>query len=242
MVGENETIDIHLDSTVGVLLLHGLFGTPNELHVLGGEIARSGYRVRIPLLPGRGDQWDQLSRISWDDVERSAAAHLDDLAREHDRVVIGGLSAGGALALDLALRRRPSALLLYATPISLRHPAAAFAPYLWRVVPSWPMQVGGPVARDRVPVRPIAELVGAMRRVRSRLHEIDAPALIIHARGDPLVPLSSASQLERGLTGPSQLFVFDGTDHALTAGPERDRVAALTLAFLRTYVPLDARP
>src|SRR5512147_243625 len=112
MVGENETIDIPRDSSVGVLLLHGLFGTPNELHVLGGVLAENGYRVRIPLLPGRGDRWDELDRISWDDVRDAACAEFDILAREHDAVIVGGLSAGATLALDVALHRPAAALLL----------------------------------------------------------------------------------------------------------------------------------
>jgi len=37
------------------------FGTPNELHVLGGQLAAGGYSVRIPLLPGRGAPWASSS-------------------------------------------------------------------------------------------------------------------------------------------------------------------------------------
>ena len=239
MVGENESIDIPVPSPVGVLLFHGLFGTPNELHVLGGEIARAGYRVRIPLLPGRGADWDELGRLAWRDVARFARAQYEELACEHEQVVLGGLSAGGTLALDSALAHPPAALLLYAVPLTLRPRGAWLAPYAWRLIPTWPMRIEGPVVRERVPLRAVAELVGAMGRVRSRLGEIRAPALVAHAKDDPLVPFSSAQRLKADLGGPVELATFEGSEHALTFGPGRDRLAALTLAFLRAHVPLE---
>lgn len=240
MVGENETIDIPRDSSVGVLLLHGLFGTPNELHVLGGVLADAGYRVRIPLLPGRGERWDDLDRLSWDDVRDAMRHELELVANEHEHVVLGGLSAGATLALDLALTHRPSALLLYAPALVVRRPIVALAPYLWRVLPRFPFTVEGPVRRDRIPTRAVGELVRGIQRVRARLGEIDAPALVIHAREDPLVDVSSAERIARELGGPVQLQLIDAPTHALTFGSERDHVAALTLAFLRAQVP--ARP
>lgn len=237
MVGENESIDIPVASPVGVLLLHGLFGTPNELHVLGGTLARSGYRVRIPLLPGRGASLDQLDRLAWSDVRESAMRDYEALARDHERVVIGGLSAGGTLALDLALRRRPAALLLFAAALSLRIRAAYLAPYLWRVVRRWPPHHR---VTERVPVRAVGELVGAMRHVRTRLGLLDVPALVVHSRDDPLVPAANAVRLERDLGGPVTLVLRDGATHAVTAGDDREEIAELTLAFLRHHAPLAA--
>ena len=237
MVGENETIDVPADSPVAVLLLHGLFGTPNELHVLGGILADAGYRVRIPLLPGRGDRWDELDRLRWEDVRDAAVAECDLLARQHERIVLGGLSAGATLALDVALERTAAALLLYAPALALQSRAAALAPYLWRVVRRFPFRVEGPVPRERVPVRAIGELMRGIGRVTPRLGRITAPALVTHARGDALVDVASAERLARELGGPVELIVMEGASHAITFGAERDRVAELTLQFLRTRAP-----
>ena len=234
MVGENESIDIPVASPVGVLLLHGLFGTPNELLVLGGQIARAGYRVRIPLLPGRGASLDALDRLSWREVRDAALAEYEELAREHERVVVGGLSAGGTLALDLALLRPPTGLLLYAPALSIRYRAINLAPYVWRVLRRWPMPGDG----RRVPVRAIGELVGAMRRVRAGLGRIHVPALVIHSVDDPLTPASSGIRVSRELGGPVRLVLREGATHAVTAGAERDEIGALTLAWLRELVPL----
>lgn len=233
MVGEGEHIDIPGTRGGAVLLLHGLFGTPNELHVLGGQLAAGGYSVRIPLLPGRGSPPSALDATSWEDWMRAATREFDELAATHSRVAVAGLSAGGTMALDLALRRPVAALLLFAAALTLRHRGTVLAPYLWRVVRRWPRPTG------RVPVRAVGELVGGMRGVRGRLHSITAPAFVAHARGDALVPVSSALRLSRELGGPVELLLLESATHAITADVDRDRLGAASLAHLGRYMPLD---
>ena len=241
MVGEREAIDIPGSPDGAVLLLHGLFGTPNELHVLGGQLAAGGYTVRIPLLPGRGASASALDALCWDDWMDAAIEEFDALAATHARVAVGGLSAGGTMAIALALRRPVAALLLFAAALTLRHRATILAPYLWRVVRRWPRAtgpLGAPGRYERVPVRAVGELVHGMRGVRGRLGDVAAPALIAHSLDDPLVPVSSARQLARELGGPVELLLLDGGVHAITADGDRDRLGAAGLAHLRRYAPL----
>ena len=247
MVGEHDDIRIAGSRREAVLLLHGLTGVPNELHVLGGAIAADGYPVHIPLLPGRGTVPRDMDRLSWEDWMEAAVDAYDALALDHDAVIVGGLSAGGTMALDLALRRPVRALLLYAAAISVSHRFAYLAPYGWRVIRRWP----SPGARrrndqndqrvrpdegistyDPVPLRAVAELVGGMRRVRPRLDSITAPALVLHAAADPYVPAASGREIARRLGGPVELGILPGDGHAITAGPDREVVAARTRAFL----------
>lgn len=242
VVGEREGIDIPGSNEAAVLLLHGLFGTPNELHVLGGQLARAGYTVRIPLLVGRASHPRELDRLSWDDWIRDAIRHFDELARTHRRVAIGGLSAGGTTALDVALHRPAASLLLYAAALSLRPRVTSLAPYLWRIVPRWPRAtapLGAPGRYDRVPVRAVGELVTGMRRVRDHLGDIHAPALVVHSVDDPLVPVASAHRLARDLGGPVELIILAGRRHAITAAEElRDRIGELSVSHLQRHLPL----
>ncbi|CAN5140080.1 alpha/beta fold hydrolase [soil metagenome] len=230
MAGEREEILIPGSGRQAVLLLHGLFGTPNELHVLGGALSADGHTVLIPLLPGRGARGSDMDALSWDDWMGAALGAFDRLARDHDRVAVGGLSAGGTMALDLALRRPVAALMLYAAALSLRLRAAYLAPYLWRVVRPWrsPRTSAG----DPVRMRAVAELVRGMRRVRPRLAEIEAPALVMHAARDPFVPSANAHELARRLGGQVELVIVGGAAHAITAGVGRDDVARRTRLFL----------
>jgi len=228
-----------------VLLFHGLTGTPLEMRALGRELARDGYTVHIPLLPGRGTRPEDMDDLCWEDWMQAALRAYDTLAREHRSVVVGGLSAGGTMALDLALRRDPTALLLYAAVLEISHRGAYLAPYFWRIVRRWPSPPtdmfepnGDLVCYDPAPVRAMGELISGIRRVRGRLGEIRAPALVAHAVRDRFVPVSCAEELVTRLRGPVHKYVIDGSGHAITADARRDDVATASRTFLRRYLAI----
>src|SRR6267378_6000349 len=75
----------------GVLLLHGLTGTPVDMHYMKNALVADGYTVSVPLLPGRGTRPSDMDALSWEDWMSAALAAYDDLAREHDDVIVGGL-------------------------------------------------------------------------------------------------------------------------------------------------------
>src|SRR6266545_478702 len=192
-----------------VLLLHGLTGTPLEMQTLGEALAEEGYTVHIPLLPGRGTCPDDMDGLCWEDWMQAALHAYDTLAVEHGRVVVGGLSAGGTMTLDLALRRDPAALLLYAAVLSVSHRGAYLAPYVWRLIRRWPSPPSDMVepnellrCYDPAPVRAMCELINGISRVRSRIGEIRAPTLVAHSREDRLVPLASAEEIASRIGGP----------------------------------------
>ncbi len=226
-----------------VLLLHGLTGTPLEMQVLGQRLAEEGYTVHVPLLPGRGTRPDDMDGLCWEDWIGAALKAYDVLASAHRRVVVGGLSAGGTMALDVALRRDPSALLLYAAVLSISYRGAYLAPYVWRLIRRWPappcdMVEPNEMLRcyDPAPVRAMSELIAGISRVRPRLREIRAPAFIAHSVRDHFVPLSSAQEIAAGLGGPVETLYLDGTGHAITADAKRREVADASATFVRRYL------
>lgn len=222
-----------------ILLLHGLTGTPAEMLVLGESLAADGYTVHAPLLPGRGTRPEDMHSLCWEDWMAAALRAYDDLAQRHGSVVVGGVSAGGVMTLDLALRRRPAALLLYATALAIRDRIAYITPYIWRIVRSWPAPQSDciePETRtpcyDPAPLRAVSELIGGIRRVRNRIEEIQAPALVAHSLTDRFVPVACSYELSKRLRGPVRTLFLDGTGHGITADAKRHEVAKESLAFL----------
>src|SRR2546429_6473549 len=167
----------------------------------------------------------------------------DDLARDHEDVIVGGLSAGATMAIDIALRRKPSAVLLWATALGMSNPIAYLAPYVWRVIKEVPSPAGdlgdvnaGAKCYDPAPVRAVAELIHGIGLVRRRLGEIRCPALVAHAVNDRLVPVQYARELASRLGGPVTTLYLDGTGHAITVDARRRELAEASLAFLREAV------
>jgi carboxylesterase len=106
---------------LGVLLIHGLGGTPTELRFLANSVARAGHTVLCCQLAGHCGTPEELRRSTWREWYASVEAAHDKLKENCDTIVAGGLSMGGILALHLA-QRRPAevqGLLLYAPTLKL---------------------------------------------------------------------------------------------------------------------------
>ncbi|HXF53411.1 MAG TPA: alpha/beta fold hydrolase [Hyphomicrobiaceae bacterium] len=87
---------------VGVLLIHGLCGTPAEMRFVAMGLGRAGYTVHCPQLAGHGGSREDIVKTGWQDWYRSAEAALDELRKECDTVIVGGLCLGSILGLHLA--------------------------------------------------------------------------------------------------------------------------------------------
>ena len=90
---------------VGILLLHRLCGTPVEMRFVATGLARQGYTVSCPKLAGHCGSVDDVKATTWVDWYRSAEEALDELRKDCDVVIAGGLSTGAVLALMLAAKQ-----------------------------------------------------------------------------------------------------------------------------------------
>ena len=104
----------------GVLLMHGLCGTPTEMRFVANGLARAGHTVYCPQLAGHGGTADDIKETTWEEWYVSAEVALDRLREECDVIIVGGLSTGAVLALMLAAKR-PNDV----------HGTALLSPTLW---------------------------------------------------------------------------------------------------------------
>jgi carboxylesterase len=105
---------------VGVLLLHGLCGTPTEMRFVANGLARAGYTVHCPQLAGHCGTEEDIKNTTWQDWYASAETALVEIRKECDIVIVGGLSTGAVLSLLLAANH----------PDKVQG-TALFAPTLW---------------------------------------------------------------------------------------------------------------
>jgi carboxylesterase len=120
--GQNQTDTTYriAGGRTGVLLIHGLCGTPAEMRFVAMGLARAGYTVHCPTLAGHGGSRQDIVGTTWQDWYASAEKALDELRLECDTVIVGGLCLGSIIGLHLAAN----------------HPAkvqglAMFSPTLW---------------------------------------------------------------------------------------------------------------
>jgi carboxylesterase len=120
----------------GVLLLHGLGGTPAEMRDVAEGLHDQGYTVFCPRLAGYTGTYEDLKEADWKDWSRSGERALARLRARCDFVVVGGLSTGAVLSLYLA-SRQPHAvdgLLLYAPTLWLNGWVVPLHARLFRIV------------------------------------------------------------------------------------------------------------
>lgn len=91
-----------------------------ELRFVAQSLAREGYTVYCPLLPGLGGGTDVSGLSTWQDWYSAGLKALEDLKAHCDTIFVGGMSAGSMVALQLA-RKQPETV----------RGLMLFAPTLW---------------------------------------------------------------------------------------------------------------
>jgi carboxylesterase len=108
--------------TPAVLLLHGLAGSPVEMHYLARCLRRVGFTVQVPVVPGYafGTRANPFDTGTWEQWLAYAGEALDTLYRSHGRVYVAGLCIGAVLALRLAIEHpeRIRAMALISTTLA----------------------------------------------------------------------------------------------------------------------------
>jgi carboxylesterase len=204
-----------------VLCLHGITGTPFEVRPFAEAFGRAGFSVEAPMVAGHGATLGALAATTWSDWLASAEGALDALqVRTQGRpVAICGFSMGGLLALRLArlYPERVAALVVMGTPLRLRRFQVGavraitrlpidFARWSGASIPkpngsdiSIPEMRHGNPGLPAFPIAALRQLFALMDVARADLPSVRAPALVVHARHDHVVPMDDSLELTGSL-------------------------------------------
>lgn len=86
----------------GVLLVHGITGSPAEMKPLVRKLTAQGFSVACPQLAGHCSTLKELKQTRWPDWYASLVTAMDVMSEECDTLFVSGLSMGALLALKLA--------------------------------------------------------------------------------------------------------------------------------------------
>lgn len=225
----------------GALVLHGFTGSPVSVRPLAEALAGAGFTVELPRLPGHGTHPDDLQDTAWDDWLAEAERALDRLADRCDgRVVVVGLSMGGALTVALAEAHPELAgIVLINTPIAAPDELAEGLEGMLAGGVETIDSIGGDIADpdadevsyDVTPLRPLLTMVVAGEQLRERLGDVRCPALVITSRQDHVVNPGDSDVLAERLGGPVERLWLERSYHVATLDLDRAELEAATLAF-----------
>ena len=106
-------------SRIGIMLIHGLAGTPTEMKTVARRLNKFGFSVLCPLLSGHCSSEADLIATTWSDWTNSAEHAFERMAEHMDVIFVGGLSAGAVLSLYMAQQKPKNVrgLALYSTTL-----------------------------------------------------------------------------------------------------------------------------
>jgi 3-oxoadipate enol-lactonase len=186
-------------------------------------------------------EFDSRPFTYWDSAD-DCLALLDHLAL--DRVVLGGMSQGGFIALRAALKApgRVRALILMGTQSGVEDPANV--PVYQGMLDDWVSngpsdELAGVVAdiiiadptenerwiakwkaRPKELIREPGRTLLERDDVTDRIGEIDAPAIVIHGTEDTAIPMERAEELAGALSGAGPVIKVPGAHAANLTHPE----------------------
>lgn len=224
----------------GVLVLHGFTGSVYSVRDWALSLTPE-YSVSAPALPGHDGSWEDLADTTWHDWYDAVARELDVLRERHERVVVAGLSMGGALALRLAETRPQDVdgVVVVNPALSLHNRAARAAGVVRRFVGSTP-GIGNDVAKpganehayERTPVAGVAQLNRLMAVTTRGLGRVEAPVLVLRSRQDHIVSDPSHERIMRGCSGPVETVILPRSYHVATLDHDAPTVNARTRGFV----------
>ncbi len=225
---------------LGIVLLHGFLAAPLEVKELAEHLGRRGWWVYAPRLKGHGTSPADLSMRSWQDWVESADEGYALVSNICKRVVVGGFSFGGGLALDLAARV-PGVAGVFAVcpPMRLQDLSSRFVPAMniWNrlmdlvhyeavkrelvdIKPEHPH-----INYGRLPVSAVGEMERFMADLEQKLGAIRTPTLVVQSRGDPVVDPEGTKRLFDEVGSKDKDYrVFDFERHGILVGPDAEPV------------------
>ncbi|GAA0625159.1 alpha/beta hydrolase [Kribbella sandramycini] len=227
---------------IGVLLSHGFTGTPYSMRPWGEHLAELGYGVAVPRLPGHGTSWQEANRTTWQDWYAVLDNELARLRKEHDQVVVAGLSMGGCLALRLAEEHGDeiAGVVLVNPSVSTEDKRIGLLPLLAKVVPSFP-----PIANDikkpgvdehgydRMPLRAMLSLSQLWKVTRADLAKVTQPVLLFRSTVDHVVEASSARNVLAAISSRDVTeTLLEDSYHVATLDNDAPRIFADSAAFI----------
>ena len=227
---------------IGALCIHGFTGNPSSMRGVAESFAGAGYDVELPRLPGHGTDISDMIPTRWSDWTAEVAAAYARLAARVDKVVVAGLSMGGALTLWTALRQPTVSGIVCINPASqpqaeeMLEMVKGLLAEGTEVFPGIGSDIADPNVKESsyagTPLAPLVSMVeDGIKPMLSQYGSCSIPMLLITSKNDHVVDPATSDQLAEQWGGPVERTLLERSFHVATQDYDKDLINELALAF-----------
>jgi len=233
---------------IGVVLSHGLTGTPQSMRAWGEFLASEGVGVRGPRLAGHGTRWQDLNRTRWTDWYGEVERAVDDLRREYRSVFVFGQSMGGTLTLWLAAQHPETAGIVLVTPAcpppgssdellaGLDAMIEAGETLMDGIGSDIADPDGHELAYGQTPIAPLVSLFRNAEEVAKGIGDIACPALLLTSPQDHVVAPEHGDYVAANYGGELERVSLERSFHVATLDHDKDRIEERAGEFVKGIV------
>ncbi len=216
-------------NTEAFLLIHGYTGSPTDFNGLSQFLyEKRNASVYVPLLPGHGTTVEDLRGMTHNDFIVSVEETLKDLLSRYDRVILGGHSFGGQMALLLASRFPVHGVFVTAAPVRIAFPLSFPGLYkIWTTFfkkeffkKKWSgkeieaRDKAGAFSYKFMPAYGLCLLNDMNKILKREMGKIKVPVLSVYLRGDAIAHSESGEVIRELVSSEvKKNIVFDALEH-----------------------------
>jgi len=241
-----------------VILIHGYPESPYNVRPLGEYLAKNGFHVFGPLLPGFGKDYEYLYEHSdWHEWIKAVDNLIEKITvNGPNSIFVSGISMGGFITLYTAIHHPEikaivsicgpvyvKGALKYLVPIAkifskyVKNPQDDGMDVLDPKVQQDPTLIELNRRHNKVVLKGVSSELKLMKMVKKNLKDINQPILICQGRKDKTVPPETPQYIYDHVSSHDKTIKwYENSGHILTLDYDKDDLFEDITSFFKKYI------
>lgn len=228
---------------IGIMIIHGGGGgTCADLKPLAQDLHKErNYTISLPLLPGYGTSPEDLRKTPISSWKNALDIEIIALRKKCEKVIIGGHSMGGLLALILAADFSIDAIFTINAPIGIQRLGFKLVPFInfvmkYHSVNSEQLKIetkGKWVGYDKIPINIAIKVKKLIIEAKNSLLRIKCPALLFQGCLDSEVKKESLDYIFTNINSQYKKKIWlKHNGHAILDSPDSKQIILELTKFI----------
>ena len=214
-----KTIEIKGNSKKEFFLIHWYTGSPTDFNQLGKYLnKRFDANVKIIRLKGHGEEIKNIDKLTYEDFLYQCEKELKKEIRKGREIIIGGISIGSFIALQLSTKYNVKGVIC----ISLPYKTTLFAGIItflepiilkkhWRKpISDYEKELSKNAFYYDINIKGLKIVKNGKKIIKRYLHKVTSPCLIIHVEKDKVFTKKSAFIINEKISSKNKkILIFD---------------------------------